>query len=110
MSRSGERVWSTLLASGFGGLGRKTTGGRFSGLGLKTRLEFLWEQERACDVIAKLASMQSKVMKTSGSFRYNNKNMDGFTPNSIGLMKSLCLVLVIETTIGLNSTLVLCMR
>jgi hypothetical protein len=33
------RVWSTLLASGFGGLGLKTIGGGFTGLGLKTRVE-----------------------------------------------------------------------
>jgi hypothetical protein len=35
----GGRVWSTLLASGFGGLGLKTIGGGFTGLGLKTRVE-----------------------------------------------------------------------
>jgi hypothetical protein len=33
------RIWSTLLASGFGGLGLKTIGGGFIGLGLKTRAE-----------------------------------------------------------------------
>jgi hypothetical protein len=34
---SGGHVWSTLLASGFGGLGLKTIGDGFMGLGLKTR-------------------------------------------------------------------------
>jgi hypothetical protein len=35
----GGRVWSTLLTSGFGGLGLKTIGDGFTGLGLKTRAE-----------------------------------------------------------------------
>jgi hypothetical protein len=37
VSSGGIRVRSTLLASGFGGLGLKTIGGGFTGLGLKTR-------------------------------------------------------------------------
>jgi hypothetical protein len=36
---AGGRVWSTLLASGFGGLSLKTIGGGFTGLGLKIRAE-----------------------------------------------------------------------
>jgi hypothetical protein len=32
-------VWSTLLTSGFGGLGLKTIDGGFTGLGLKTQAE-----------------------------------------------------------------------
>jgi hypothetical protein len=39
VSSGGGRVWSTLLPSGFGGLGFKTIGGGFTGLGLKTRAE-----------------------------------------------------------------------
>jgi hypothetical protein len=39
VSSGGGRVRSTLLASGFGGLGLKTIGGGFTGLGLKTRAE-----------------------------------------------------------------------
>jgi hypothetical protein len=37
--RGGRRVWSTLLASGFGGLGLKAIGGGFTGFGLKTWAE-----------------------------------------------------------------------
>jgi hypothetical protein len=37
--RGGGCVWSTLLASGFGGLGLKTIGGGFTSLGLKTPAE-----------------------------------------------------------------------
>jgi hypothetical protein len=37
--RGGGRVWSTLLASGFGGLGLKTIGDGFTGLSLKTQTE-----------------------------------------------------------------------
>jgi len=39
VSSGGGRVRSTLLASGFGGLGLKTIGGGFMDLGLKTRAE-----------------------------------------------------------------------
>jgi hypothetical protein len=39
VSSDGGHVWSTLLTSGFGGLGLKTIGGEFTGLGLKTRAE-----------------------------------------------------------------------
>jgi hypothetical protein len=39
VSSGGRRVWSTLLTSGFSGLGLKTIGGGFTGLGLKTRAE-----------------------------------------------------------------------
>jgi hypothetical protein len=39
VSSGGERVWSTLLSSRFGGLGLKTISGGFTGLGLKTRAE-----------------------------------------------------------------------
>jgi hypothetical protein len=39
VSSGGGRVWSTLLASGFGGLGLKTIGDGFTGFGFKTRTE-----------------------------------------------------------------------
>jgi hypothetical protein len=40
VSVRGASIWSTLPASGFGGLGRKTIGGRLLGLGLKTQVRF----------------------------------------------------------------------
>jgi hypothetical protein len=39
VSSGGGHVWSTLLTSGFSGLGLKTIGGVFTGLGLQT-----WEE------------------------------------------------------------------
>jgi hypothetical protein len=39
VSSGGGRVWSTLLASGFGGLGLQTISGGFTDLGLKTQAE-----------------------------------------------------------------------
>jgi hypothetical protein len=41
VSSGGGCVWSTLLTSGFSGLGLKTIGGGFTDLGLKTRAEVL---------------------------------------------------------------------
>jgi len=63
MSRSGGHVWSTLLASGFGGLGRKTTGGRFSGLGLKIRAEVPRRNGAACGGITEVAPRRSKSVQ-----------------------------------------------
>lgn len=55
MSSGGGRVWSTLLASGFGGLGLKTIGGGFTSLGLKT-----W---------AEVPRRNGRLMAASGSSR-----------------------------------------
>ena len=56
------------VAVSLGGLvvwASKSPADGFSGLGLKIRLEFWWEWEEARSVIAKLASMRSKVVKSS---------------------------------------------
>jgi hypothetical protein len=46
VSSGGGRVSSTLLASGSGGLGLKTIGGEFTGLGLKIWAEVPRRNER----------------------------------------------------------------
>ena len=67
--RSGGRIWSTLLASGFGGLGHKTIGGQFSGLGLKTHVEVPRRNGAAHGGITEVASRRSKSVQESVAIR-----------------------------------------
>ena len=86
MSRSGERVWNTLLASGFDGLGRKTTSGRFPSLGLKTRAEVPRRNGAAHGGITEVVSRRSKsVQETWPSDRQKTE----WDHNALGLGGSL---------------------
>ena len=86
MSRSGGHVWSTLLASGFGGLGCKTTGGRFLGLGLKTQAEILRRNGAARGGITKVVSRRSKSMQEVWPSDRQKTELDH---NALGLCGSL---------------------
>jgi hypothetical protein len=63
VSSGGGRAWSTLLASGFGGLGLKTIDDRFTGLGFKTRVEVPKKKRTARGGIEEFASRRSYLMK-----------------------------------------------
>jgi hypothetical protein len=81
VSRRG-RVWSTLLTSGFGGLGLKTIGGGFTGLGLKTRAEVLRRNGR--HVAASRSSRRGKA--TGEEARWSSDEDDiGLDHNALGL-------------------------
>ena len=82
MSRSGEHVWSTLLASGFGDLGRKTTGGRFSGLGLKTWAEVPRRNGAAHGGITEVASRRIKSVQETWPSDRQKTELDR---NALGL-------------------------
>jgi hypothetical protein len=47
------------------GLGRKIIGWMVFGLDLKIGLEFLWELQATCVIVAKFSSRQSKVINSS---------------------------------------------
>ena len=88
MSRSGGRVWSTLLASRFGDLGRKTTSEGFSGLGHKTRAEVPRRNGAAHGGITEVVSRRSKsVQETWPSDRQKTE----WDHNALGLGGSLYL-------------------
>lgn len=59
----GASIWSTLTMNVLMIWAPKTTGERFPGLGLKTRIEFQQELDAACGIIIKLSLMWSKVVK-----------------------------------------------
>jgi hypothetical protein len=77
------RVGSMLLASGFGGLGLKTTiGGGFTGLGLKTRAEVLRRNGRP--VVASGSSRRGEA--TDEEVRWPSDEDDtGLDHNALGL-------------------------
>ena len=83
---SEECVWSTLLASGFGGLGHKTTGGRFLGLGLKTRAEVPRRNGAARGGITEVALRRSKSVQEAWPSDRQKIELDH---NALGLGGSL---------------------
>jgi hypothetical protein len=86
MSRSGGRVLGMLLVSGFSGLDRETTGGRFSGLSLKTRAEVPRRNMTTCGRITEVASRRSKFVKEAWLFDRQKTELDH---NALGLGGSL---------------------
>ena len=82
MSRRGGHVWSMLLVSGFASLGHKTTGGRFSGLGLKTRAEVPRRNGAARGGITEVASRRSKSMQEAWPSDQQKTELDH---NALGL-------------------------
>jgi len=82
VSSGGGRVRSTLLASGFGGLGLKTIGGGFMGLGLKTRAEVPRRNGR--HVVASGSSRRGEA--TDEEVRWPSDEDDtGLDHNALGL-------------------------
>jgi hypothetical protein len=75
-------VWSTLLASGFGGLGLKIIGGGFMGLSLKTRAKVSRRNGR--HVTASGSSRRGKA--TDEEARWPSDEYDtGLDHNALGL-------------------------
>jgi hypothetical protein len=80
---SGEGcIWSTLHASRFGGLGLKTIGGEFTGLGLKTRAEVPRRNER--HVVASGSSRRGKATDEE-SWWPSDEHNTGLYHNALGL-------------------------
>ena len=82
MSRRGGHVWSMLLVSGFRGLGRKTTGGWFSGLGLKIQAKVPRRNRAAHGGITEVASRRSKSMQEAWPSDQQKTELDH---NALGL-------------------------
>ena len=74
--------------SGFGGLGRKTTGGRFLGLGLKTRAEVPRRNGASRGGITEVASWQSRSVQEAWPSDRQKTELDH---NALGLGGSLYL-------------------
>jgi hypothetical protein len=77
----GGRVRSTLLTSGFGGLGLKTISDGFTGLGLKTRAEVLRRNGR--HVVALGSSRRGEATERRRSGR-QMKITPGWTITPLG--------------------------
>ena len=75
-----------LLPSGFGGLGHKTIGGQFSGLGLKTRAEVPRRNGAARGGIKEVASRRSKSVQEAWLSDRQKTKLDY---NALGLGGSL---------------------
>jgi hypothetical protein len=82
MSSGGGRVWSTLLASGFGGLGLKTISGGFTGLSLKTRAEV---PRRNGWYVAALGSSRRGEATDEEARWPSDKDDTGLDHNALGL-------------------------
>jgi len=82
VSSGGGRVWSTLLASGFGGLGLKTIGSGFTGLDLKPRVEV--PRRNGQHVAASGSSRRGEA--TDEKVRWSSDEDDtGLDHNALGL-------------------------
>ena len=75
-----------LLTSEFGGLGRKTNGGRFLGLGLKTRAEVPRRNGVARGGITEVASRRSKSVQEAWP---SDRQKTELVHNALGLGGSL---------------------
>jgi hypothetical protein len=75
-------VWSTLLVSEFDGLGLKTIGGGFTGLGLKTRVEVLRRNGR--HVAALGSSRRGEATDEEARWPLDEDDI-GLDHNSLGL-------------------------
>jgi hypothetical protein len=97
VSSGGGRVRSTLLASGFGGLGLKTIGGGFTGLGLKTRTEVL--RRNGQHVVVSGSSRRGKATGEEARWPsdeddtrldHNALRLSGLTQLYLGVNRGLC--------------------
>jgi hypothetical protein len=82
MSSGGGRVWSTLLASGFGDLGLKTISDGFTGLGLKTRTEV--PRRNGWHVAASGSSRRGEATDEEARWP-SNEDETGLDHNALGL-------------------------
>jgi hypothetical protein len=82
VSSDGGRVRSTLLASEFGGLGLKTIGGGFTGLGLKTRVEV--PRRNGWHVAASGSSRRGKAIDEEARWP-SDEDDTGLDHNALGL-------------------------
>jgi hypothetical protein len=101
MSSGGGRVWSTLLASGFGGLDLKTIGDGFTSLGLKTRAEIPRRNGR--HVVTSGSSHRGKAPDEEARWP-SDEDDTGLDHNAIGL--SGLTQLYLGTKLGLCNRLV----